>query len=248
MDILRNTAIAFTALAFQTATAEILYDLAPDSSSLPAETTLIADSSLYTPSSINFGELEVSPNFNDLAGNWVVFNTPACGTSDQIQFDLPLAQEEIYVSTNVNVEGQSGSSNAFSISIDSTAYGARSFSFHGLGNLSLFNFGSKNLGSYSNNRTYKVDLYANTLNNILTIKIDGEEVHSGTFGSSDITSIRLTQSPWTGAPSNCGNSTIAINDLKIYEQPEDLIVQSDVSDEGCYVISLPEKGAVTICL
>jgi len=249
MDILRTIAIAFTALLSQVTTAEILYHLAPSSNSIPAEKTLIADDSIFTPSSINFGELTVNPNFNNLSGNWVIFNTPTCGVRDQIEFDLPLGQEEVYVSTNVNVEGQSGSSNAFSIHIDSTGYGARSFSFHGRGFLSLFNFGSNNLGSYSNNRTYKVDIYANASTDLLTINVDGEEIHSGTFGSSDITSIRLTQSPWTGAPSNCGNSTIAINDFKIFEKTEDLNDPRDVlNEESCHVISLPEKKVVTFCL
>ena len=249
MDILRNTTIALIALASQVAKADILYDLASKNNSVPVETTLVVDSSIYTPSSINSGELKVNPDFNNFVGNWVIFNTPTCGVPDQIQFDLPLAQKEIYISTNIYVEGQSGSSNTFSVRIDSTGYGARSFSFHGLGNLLLFNFGSKNLGSYSNSSTYKLDLYANTLTDVLTIKIDGEEIHSGTFGSSDITSIRLSQSPWTGTPTNCGSSTVAINDFKIYEQPEDINVQTDVFDEeDCYVIPLSEKRAITFCL
>ena len=170
----------------------------------------------------------------------MIFNTPTCGVRDQIQFDLPLAQEEIYLSTNVYVEGQSGSSNAFSVHIDSTDYGARSVSFHGRGNLSLFNFGSNNLGNYSNNRTYKLVLYANALTDVLTVNIDGEEIHSGTFGSSDITSIRLTQSPWTGAPNNCGDSTVAINNFMIFENPEDINIQTDVSTAVSYThLTLP---------
>lgn len=201
--------------------ADLLYDLSFPESLFQEGGILYVDGSIQTPSSINMGTQEVRHNYAGLEGSWAIFNTPVCGQYDQIHFDLG-SRNEIYLEASVHTSQLNGSDNNFGIHLDSTGYSARSLGFHGLGSIRLFNYGSNNLVSFADNTTYHIQMYANASADLLTINIDGVEQYSGPLGSTDITKVRMSLSPWTGNAQNCAGSDVALSDIKIYESPDDL--------------------------
>lgn len=104
--------------------------------------------------------------------------------------------------------------------IDSTGYGARAIRLHGGGNdMSLFNSGSFPLGTFVDQQTYRMSIVADALDNSLTISVDGFQKYSGPLGSTDLKSIRMSLSPWTGAASICDRSNVAVSNIKV-ETPD----------------------------
>ncbi|SEC92564.1 hypothetical protein SAMN05421553_1687 [Pseudomonas anguilliseptica] len=129
-----------------------------------------------------------------------------------------------YVSWDMFPSMLNNSESAFNVHLDSTGYGARSLSMHGGQNsIQLFNFGkSATLSSLSNQTKYRVLARVDAASDQLEISINGNPVYSGTFGSPDLTSVRMTLSPWKGGATQCNDSAAALSNVLIYEDPSDL--------------------------
>ncbi len=225
--------------------AEILYDISLPSENYAEGQVLLATSGNDTPSRIIFGSQEVRHNYAGLNGNSVLFNTPTCSQYDQIGFDLPDNQSEVYFEADIYTENMSGSDNAFSIFADGGT--SRSISFHGLGMFRLFHSGvaSTSMFNYSDNTEYNIKVYANGITDSFTITVNGVEEYSGILGADALTGFRLSLAPWTGAASVCGNSNIAVRNIRIYESPEDLLEDpTETFDLALSLNSTPEVPAV----
>lgn len=181
------------------------------------------DNSIYTPSLQTIGSTEVVSAYNGLDGDWGIFQQSSCSSYDQVRFDFPADQKEIYLELDLYTQGLKNSDNNFSIYVDSSGYGARNLSFHGSAGMRIFNFGSAGLGSYNDQSLYHIKAHANADADTFIITIDDAEVYSSTLGSTEITSIRLSLSPWTAQPSNCVTAVAAVSNIVIYEDLEDIL-------------------------
>ncbi|MES2820245.1 MAG: hypothetical protein V4812_14805 [Pseudomonadota bacterium] len=205
------------------AEAAVLFDVDFASPLNTSGQPITIDASNKTPTAIHFGSPVMQSNYAGLPGNWAIFNTPSCGPYEQIRFNLPANTKKAYLSYDIYSESLNNSDNNFSVHIDSTDYGARSLDFHGsLNQMYVFNFGSSFLGSFVDLQKYHIDIVADAAANSLTVSVDGVQKHARAFGSTDIKSIRMNLSPWTGAASICNRTNVAISNIKIYENPEDL--------------------------
>ncbi len=221
--------------------ADILYDVSLPPESFTDGQTLLATSSNDTPSRIVFGSQEVRYLYSGLDGNSIVFNTPVCSQYDQIAFDLPDNQSEVYFEADFYTENMSGSDNAFSIFADGGT--ARSISFHGLGMFRLFHSGvaSQSLFNYSDNTEYKVKIYANGQTDSFKISVNDFEYYSGVLGADGLSGFRLSLAPWTGAASVCDNTNVAVRNIKIYESPEDLLEEPTETFELDFSLTGPAE-------
>lgn len=220
---LLTTAAIATTLISSPALSAILFDV---DFSEPLHTDgqpITIDSSINTPSSQTFGSTDMIVGYAGLAGNWAIFNQSGCTPYDQVGFDLPPGLTEVYFEADIYPQNLSPSDNTFSIFTDSTGYGARSTSFHGLGSLQVFNWGSTNLGSFSNDQLYHLKIHASATYDSFTVEFNGAELYTSTLGSTDITSFRLSMSPWTGGATNCTSPVAAVSNILIYEAPADLL-------------------------
>ncbi|QKE65558.1 hypothetical protein HNE05_20070 [Aquipseudomonas campi] len=219
-------ACASLCLASSLAHSAVLYDVNFPSPPHVDGQPILIDGTPNTPSRQNMGSVQMVSNFAGQPGNWGVFNQPSCGASyDQIEFFLPAGQQKIYLSYDVQTSSLNNSDSAFSISLDSKDYGARSLNFHGGGNdIYLFNVGGKSsrFGYFTDQQLYQITIHGDVAKNLLTIAINGNQVHSSTLGSTTLTGIRMTMSPWTGAADQCSQATAAVSNIKIYEDPADL--------------------------
>ena len=195
--------LSLTSLA-SLANAALLYDVQFASPPNISGQKITIDPSIQTPSAIVFGEPVMHSNFAGQPGNWAVFNTPTCGVYEQIRFDLPGDTKKISLSYDIHTQYLNSSDNNFAVLIDSTGYSGRSINFHGGNNrMYLFNSGSFFFDTFVDQRTYRMDIAADALDNSLTISVDGFQKYSGPLGSTDLKSIRMSLSPWTGAASIC---------------------------------------------
>nr|WP_298145724.1 hypothetical protein [uncultured Pseudomonas sp.] len=211
--------LSFTSLA-SLANATLLYDVPFASPPNISGEKVAIDASSQTPSAIVFGEPVMQSNFAGLPGNWAVFNTPTCGAYEQIRFDLPGDTKKITLSYDIDTQYLNNSDNNFAVLIDSTGYSGRSINLHGGNNrMYLFNSGSFFFDTFVDQRTYRMDIVADVLDNSLTISVDGFQKYSGPLGSTDLKSIRMSLSPWTGAASICDRSNVAVSNIKV-ETPD----------------------------
>jgi hypothetical protein len=220
---LLTTIAVLTALISSPALSAILYDV---NFSEPLNTdgqAITIDSSINTPSSQLSGSTNMSVGYAGLAGNWAIFNQSSCSPYDQVMFDLPPGLTEVYFEADVYPQSLSLSDNSFSIYTDSSNYGARTTSFHGLGNLNVFNYGSADLGSFSNDQLYHLKIHADATFDLFTVEVDGAELYTSTLGSSDITSFRLSMAPWIGVAVDCVSPVAAVSNILVYETPDDLL-------------------------
>ncbi|MFP6863079.1 RbmA family biofilm matrix protein [Pseudomonas sp.] len=210
-------------LLSQLSHAAVLYDARFASPPNIDGQSIVIDGTPHTPSRVTMGAVEMRSGFAGQPGNWAVFNAPGC-SYDQIQFNLPTGLTKAYVSWDMFPSMLNNSESAFNVHLDSTGYGARSLSMHGGQNsIQLFNFGkSATLSSLSNQTKYRVLARVDAASDQLEISINGNPVYSGTFGSPDLTSVRMTLSPWKGGATQCNDSAAALSNVLIYEDPSDL--------------------------
>lgn len=218
-SILAAISILFTSSAFSA----VLYDINFAEPLNTNGSAITIDSSINTPSEQTSGTTEMIVGYAGISGNWAVFKQSDCATYDQVKLVLPTGQKQIYLEADIFSTNLSSSDNAFSLYIDSTGYGARNLYFHGNGSIRVFNSGGNPLGSFNDNQQYHVKIFADAINDKFIIDIDNAEVYSSTLGSSDITSFRLSISPWTASATNCTNAAAAISNIKVYESPTDLL-------------------------
>lgn len=219
-------ACAALCVASSLAYSAVLYDVSFPSPPHVDGQPIIIDGTPQTPSRQNMGSVQMVSYYAGQPGNWGVFNQPSCNASyDQIEFFLPAGQQKIYLSFDVLTTSLNNSDSAFSISLDSKDYGARSLNFHGGGNdIYLFNVANSGgrFGYFTDQQRYQITMHGDVAKNLLTISINGSQVHSGTLGSTTLTGIRMTMSPWTGRASQCSQSAAAVSNIKIYEDPADM--------------------------
>lgn len=232
------TCLSFCFLA-SLADAALLFDVDFASPPNTPGQQIAIDASGHTPSAIIFGSPIMQPNYAGLPGNWAVFNTPSCSTYEQIKFNLPTGTKKTYLSYDIYTELLNNSDNIFSVHIASTGSG-RSFDLHGGTNkIYVFNSGSSALGSFVDLQKYHIEIGADATANSLSVSVDGVQKYAGAFGGSDITNLSMNLAPWTGAPTNCAKSNIAIGNIKIYESPEDLVQTPVVNNIGASLYLYP---------
>lgn len=219
-------ACAALCVASSLAHSAVLYDVKFPSPPHVDGQPILIDGTPQTPSRQRMGSVQMISNYAGQPGNWGVFNQPSCGAAyDQIEFVLPAEQQRVYLSYDLITSGLNNSDSLFSVHLDSKDYGARSLSFHGGGNdISLFNVGGKSskFGYFTDQQLYQVTIHGDAAKNLLTITINGAQVHSSTLGSTTLTGVRMTISPWTGAADQCAQTAAAVSNIKIYEDPADL--------------------------
>lgn len=218
-------ACASLCVASSLAHSAVLYDVSFPSPPHIDGQPIIIDGTSQTPSRQNMGSVQMVSNFAGQPGNWGVFNAPTCSPYDQIEFRLPAGQQKVYLSYDVFPSRLNNSNSIFSVLMDSADYSARKLSFHGVGNdMSLFNVGGKTsrFGYFSDYQAYRVTIHGDALQNRLTIEINGSQVHDGTLGSSTLTNIRMSLSPAYGTATDCSQASVAVSNIKVYEDPVDL--------------------------
>lgn len=220
-----SLAIISLALFSQFSYSAVLYDARFASPPNIEGQSIVVDGTPQTPSRVTMGAVEMRSGFAGQPGNWAVFNAPSC-SYDQIQFNLPAGMSKAYVSWDMFPSMLNNSDSAFNVHLDSTGYGARSLSMHGgLNNIQLFNFGkSTTLANLTNLKKYRMLARVDAASDLLEILIDGTPVYSGTFGSPDLTSVRMTLSPWKGGATQCNDAATAVSNILIYEEPGDIEV------------------------
>lgn len=219
-------ACAVLCAASSLAHSAVLYDVSFPSPPHVDGQPIIIDGTSQTPSRQTMGSVQMVSTYAGQPGNWGVFNQPSCGASyDQIEFTLPTGQQKVYLSYDVITSGLNNSDSAFSVFLDSQDYGGRSVSFHGGGNdISLFNVGGKysKFGYFTDQQLYQITIHGDAAKNLLTITINGTQVHNSTLGSATLRAVRMSMSPWTGAADQCSQTAAAVSNIKIYEDPADL--------------------------
>lgn len=220
-------ACAALCVASSLAHSALLYDVSFPSPPNVDGQPIVIDATPGTPSRQNMGSVQMVSNYGGLPGNWGVFNQPDCSASyDQIEFILPPGQQRIYLSYDLLTSSLNNSDSSFGVHLDSRDYSARSLNFHGGGNdIYLFNVGGKSsrFGYFTDQQLYQITIHGDVAQNLLTIAINGSQVHSGTLGSTTLTGIRMSMSPWTGAADQCAQTEAAITNVKVYEDPSDLL-------------------------
>lgn len=226
MQIKQLLACAALCVASSLAHSAVLYDVSFPSPPHVDGQPIIIDGTSRTPSRQKMGSVQMVSNYSGQPGNWGVFNQPSCSSDyDQIEFLLPAGQQKVYLSYDLLSSGLNNSDSSFKVSLDSTGFGARALNFHGGGNdIYLFNVEGMagRFGYFTDQQLYRVTLHGDVAKNLLTISINGTQVHSGTLGSTTLTGIRMTMSPWTGAADVCDQTAVAVSNIKIYEDPADL--------------------------
>lgn len=218
-------ACAALCVASSLAHSAVLYDVSFPSPPNTDGQPIVIDGTPYTPSRQNMGSVQMVSNYAGQPGNWGVFNAPTCSPYDQIEFRLPAGQQQVYLSYDVFPSRLNNSNSIFSVHLDSQDYGARSLSFHGVINdMSLFNVGGKmsRFGYFTDYQVYRVTIYGDAAQNRLTIAINGSQVHDGTLGSNTLTNIRMNMGPAYGNSTDCSQASVAVSNIKVYEDPADL--------------------------